>query len=165
MNSVTITSGYMPGAIGAVTQLHGAYYAEHWKLGLYFEAKVATELAAFLNRYNPAHDGLWLAHTDGTIIGAIVIDGIDADTQGARLRWFILAPGYQGRGIGSQLMNAAMHFCRESGFRRVYLTTFAGLASARHLYEKHGFRLYHEEDGSHLTGTSTLVEQQFEILL
>jgi GNAT superfamily N-acetyltransferase len=155
----------VPGALGRITELHGTYYAKHWDLGLYFEAKVASELAVFLSRLDPAHDGAWFASADGEIIGGVFIDGKDADTIGARLRWFILDPAYQGRGIGTLLINEALEFCRRVGFRRLYLTTFAGLKAARHLYEKHGFRLCAEEDGSHLTGKASLVEQVFELIL
>lgn len=161
MTDIELT-GYVPGALGRITELHGTYYHTHWDLGLYFEAKVATELAAFVKRFDPACDGIWLAREGGKVVGAVVIDGHDAAGEGARLRWFIIDPAYQGHGIGNQLMDAAMTFCREVGFRRVYLTTFAGLNAARHLYEKHGFRLCREEDGSHLTGKSSLVEQVFE---
>jgi GNAT superfamily N-acetyltransferase len=154
--------GYIPGAIGAITQLHGTYYNQHWDLGLYFEAKVATELSEFLNRFDLAHDGIWIARDGEKFVGAIVIDGKDAYGEGARLRWFIIAPAYQGQGVGNLLIEEAMSFCRVAGFQRVYLTTFAGLSAARHLYEKHGFRLCREEDGSHLTGKASLVEQVFE---
>lgn len=164
MSEIELT-GYIPGAIGAVTQLHGAYYHEHWDLGLYFEAKVASELVAFLIRFDPAYDGIWLARDGEKIVGAIVIDGVDAEGKGARLRWFIIDPAYQGRGLGNRLMEAAMSFCKRVGFRQVYLTTFAGLNTARHLYEKHGFRLCREEDGSYLTGKSALIEQVFEVIL
>ncbi len=164
MGEIELT-GYVPGAIGRVTELQATYYAKHWGLGLYFEAKAAAELAAFLSRFNPAHDGVWLAQADGGVVGSIFIDGSDAAGEGARLRWFIIAPDYQGRGLGNRLMEEAVSFCRRAGFRRVYLTTFAGLDTARHLYEKFGFRLCAEEDGSHLTGKSSLVEQRFELLL
>jgi GNAT superfamily N-acetyltransferase len=155
-------TAYYPGAIGAITGLHGAYYHEHWDLGLYFEAKVATELSEFLSRFDPAHDGIWVARDGETFVGAMVIDGRDAAGEGARLRWFIIDPASHGQGIGNLLMDEAMSFCRRVGFPRVYLTTFAGLSAARHLYEKHGFRLCREEDGSHLTGKASLIEQVFE---
>ncbi len=164
MDGVELT-GYVPGALGRITELHGSYYAKHWDLGLYFEAKVATELAAFLSRFDPAHDGAWFARVNGTIVGGVFIDGAEAETIGARLRWFILDPAFQGQGIGNLLINAAVDFCKQAGFRRVYLTTFAGLYTARHLYEKQGFRLCAEEDGSHLTGKASLVEQVFELIL
>lgn len=155
--------GYTPGAIGWVTQLHGEYYAQHWELGLYFEAKVATELSAFLNRLDPTTDGAWFARWNGKFAGAIFIDG--HDPLGPRLRWFIVAPEYHGKGVGSRLMDTAMAFCNQAGFKRVYLTTFAGLETARHLYDKHGFRVCHEEDASELTGKATLVEQVLEVFL
>jgi len=156
--------GYVPGALGRITQLHGTYYAQHWGLGLYFEAKVAIEMAEFLGRFNAEHDGMWFARINGEIVGSIVIDGSQAASEGARLRWFIVDPVYQGQGVGRQLMDAAMDFCREKQFRRVYLTTFEGLAAARHLYEKYGFQLCGEADGSHLTGNASLTEQVFEFL-
>ena len=37
--------GYVPGAIGRITELHATYYHEHWGFGRYFESKVATELS------------------------------------------------------------------------------------------------------------------------
>jgi GNAT superfamily N-acetyltransferase len=154
--------GYTPGALGRITELHGTYYHTHWGLDLYFEARVATELAAFLSRFDPSGDGAWFACDGDYVIGGIFIDGHDPAGEGARLRWFILDPAYQGRGVGNRLMQAAMDFCDQQGFPRVYLTTFAGLASARHLYEKHGFRLCAEIDATELTGDSSKVEQVFE---
>jgi len=156
--------GYVPGALGRIIALHGAYYAKHWGLGLYFEAKVAMEMAEFLNNFDSEHDGIWFVQVDGVIVGCIVICGESNDSQGARLRWFIIDSDYQGLGLGNRLMNVAMEFCRQKQFHRVYLTTFAGLHSARHLYEKHGFKLCGETDGHHLTGKDTLTEQVFEII-
>lgn len=162
MRKIQIRSGYIPGAIGKITELHGTYYHEHWNFGLFFEAKAAAELAEFLSRFDEAHDGLWLAVDGGSIGGAVAIDGSKAETKGARLRWFILAPEYQGQGIGHQLMHEAMHFCERAHFKRVYLTTFAGLDAARHLYEKWGFSLCEEGEDSHWG--MTVVEQTFERL-
>lgn len=161
MNKTIELTGYAPGAIGRITELHGIYYHQHWGMGLYFEAKIATELAAFLNRLDPARDGIWLAHIEGQIAGAIVIDGVDAETEGARLRWFIIAPEFQGYGLGNHLLSTALDFCKQTGFRRVYLTTFAGLDAARHLYEKVGFRLCEEQEDNHWG--RTVLEQKFAL--
>lgn len=164
MDAIDIT-GYVPGTLGWVTQKHATYYHEHWGLGLYFEARVATELAELLTRFDPARDGVWVAHVEGNIAGTIFIDGHEASTQGARLRWFFIDPHYQGHGIGNRLMQEMMTFCQQAGFQRIYLTTFSGLNVARHLYEKFGFRLCQEMDGRELTGSDTLVEQVFECFL
>ncbi len=163
MVEIEIT-GYIPGSLGRIIELHGQYYAKYWDLGLYFEAKVATELSEFLSRFDLQVDGAWFAQVKGQIVGGIFIDGSKADGIGARIRWFILDEDYQGLGIGKLLMQKAMTFCAEKQFRRVYLTTFSGLNTACHLYEKNGFRLCGEEDGADLTGKSSLIEQVFEYI-
>lgn len=165
MASIELISGYLPGAIGRITELHGAYYAKNWGLELYFEARVAAELAAFFTNFVPERDGAWFIRDGAQIVGGIFIDGSQTMGEGARLRWFILDPAYQGQGLGNRLMSEAIAFCKRKGFRRVYLTTFAGLESARHLYDKFGFQMCAEEDGSHLTGKASLVEQVMELLL
>jgi GNAT superfamily N-acetyltransferase len=156
---------YTPGALGRVIELHGRYYAQHWGLGLYFETRVAAELAELMSRFNPATDGAWFVQDYDTIVGSIFIDGRDAEGKGARLRWFIVHPNYHKLGFGHQLMDTAIGFCQERKFKRVYLTTFKGLDAAHHLYEKFGFRLCHEENGRELTGNDALIEQVFELRL
>ena len=156
-------TGYVPGAIGRVTELHAAYYKRHWDFDLFFESKVATELSEFIARFDPARDGFWLAMIDNMIVGAVAIDGSEAKTSGARLRWFIVSPEYQGRGIGQRLLGEAITFCRRATIRRVYLHSFAGLDPARHLYEKFGFVLCEEKEDT--TWGKTVTEQTFELFL
>jgi GNAT superfamily N-acetyltransferase len=156
-------SGYVPGAIGRVAELHGTYYSKHWGFDLFFESKVAIELSEFMRRFNEASDGFWVARMEGKIVGSIAIDGVEHDTQGAHLRWFILAPGNQGHGIGKMLLEEAVKFCQKKKFGRIYLWTFAGLDTARHLYEKFGFRLCEELEGNQWGRTVT--EQRFELIL
>src|SRR5690606_14193888 len=134
-------TGYTPGAIGRITELQAVYYATYWDLGLYFEAKAATEMSEFLSRFNPDRDGAWFARVAGEIVGGIFIDGKDAEGEGACLRWFILDPAYQGRGIGNRLMEAAMTFCKEKGFRRAYMTTSKAPTPARPRQEMYGCSL------------------------
>lgn len=143
-----IRLGYIPGAISAIAGLHIAYYNRHWGFGLYFEAKVAKDLSSFLLRYDPKRDGLWLLKEGSEVLGSIAIDGIHAETEGAHLRWFIVSDVQRGNGYGKALMAQAMSFCKDRGYKKVFLWTFRGLDAARHLYEKNGFRLVREEPGS-----------------
>lgn len=156
-------SQYTPGLLGRITELHARYYHRHWGFDLFFEAKVATELADFLQHFDSTRDGLWAAMMEGHIIGAIAVSGRDAATIGARLRWLIVVPEFQGRGYGKRLMRAALDFCRQTRFRRIYLTTFAGLDAARHLYEQEGFRVVVEQEDAHWG--KTVREQTFELML
>jgi GNAT superfamily N-acetyltransferase len=163
MPMIVNVSQYIPGLLGRITQLHAGYYHRHWGFDLFFETKVAAELGNFLHHFDPAIDGLWAVMTDDELVGSVAICGRDAGTLGARLRWLIVAPPYQGRGFGNQLMREAVGFCRRARFRRVYLTTFAGLDAARHLYEKEGFHVIVEQEDAHWG--KTVREQTFELLL
>ncbi len=158
----TLHRGYLPGCIGRITALHARFYSAHAGFGVYFESRVARELAAFCEGYDEARDGLWLALLDGQVEGAIAIDGAHADTDGAHLRWFITSDRLRGTGAGSRLLTEAMAFCDARGYRRTYLWTFDGLPAARHLYEKQGFRLVQQQPGQQW-GREVL-EQRFERL-
>lgn len=169
MDNIVI-AGYVPGAIGRVAELHARYYSAHWGFGLFFEARVAAGLAEFLQRFNPERDGFWTVCRGGRVLGALAIDGMKAASvgalpveAGAHLRWFILAEELRGQGVGDHLMREAVGFCRRCGHPSVFLWTFQGLSAARRLYEKHGFRLEEEREGSQW-GTVVL-EQRFVLAL
>ena len=163
MDAVEIHQGYILGAIGRVIELHGTYYQAHWRFGAFFEAKVASELAEFIRRYDAQRDGFWTAAVDGRVEGSIAIDGVHAAYEGAHLRWFIMSDALRGKGIGRRLMHAAVDFCRSRSYPRVYLWTFEGLHAARHLYEQAGFTLVEQHRGTQW-GTE-VSEQRFELLL
>ena len=163
MNEIEIRRGYIPGAIGRVVELHGAYYHAHWGFGAFFEAKVANGLAEFINRYDDQRDGLWTAAVNGRVEGSIAIDGAHATQEGAHLRWFILSDAIRGQGTGKRLIDVAIDFCRIKKHPRVYLWTFEGLHAARHLYEKAGFVLVEQHRGAQW-GTE-VTEQLFELRL
>ncbi len=141
--------GYRPGCIGQVVALHATYYAKRAGFGLPFEARVASGMVEFLQRFDAQRDGLWLCLDDeGHLLGSIAIDGLHHADEGAHLRWFIVADGARGQGLGRRLIGSAMDFCAQRGYRRVFLWTFEGLDAARHLYEQHGFRLDLQQPGS-----------------
>jgi GNAT superfamily N-acetyltransferase len=163
MPDIEIARGYVPGSLGRVVELHGAYYHNHWGFGLFFEAKVAAELSEFLKRFDESRDGFWTALVDGRIEGSITMDGIHAESEGAHLRWFIMSDALRGKGAGNRVIDTAINSCRSKGYKSIYLWTFEGLDAARHLYEKHGFKLAHCIRGTQW-GTE-VTEQRFECLL
>ncbi len=139
-------TGYYPGVVGKITEIHATYYYENWGFDVSFETQVGRELSEFIRDFEEDKDGFWVATIDGEFAGAIAIDGSEADEEGARLRWFIVPPEFQRRGVGSTLIKSAIDFCRQANFRKVYLWTFEGLDEARSLYEREGFRLSREHD-------------------
>jgi GNAT superfamily N-acetyltransferase len=158
MQEIFIKEGYEPGSIGRIAELHGIYYHKHWGFGCYFEAKVATELSGFLQRYDEKRDGIWVVKMGGHIEGSIIIDGIHTEDQGAHLRWFIMSDIVKGKGVGRKLINRAMEFCKSTGCKKIYLWTFEGLNAARHLYEGAGFRLVKQQTG---TQWGVMVNEQY----
>jgi GNAT superfamily N-acetyltransferase len=154
-------TGYVPGAVGKITELHAVYYHENWGLDASFEAQVGKELSEFILEFQEGRDGLWVVSSGGELAGSIVIDGRQSDTRGARLRWLIVAPQFQNLGVGHELLNHAVDFCQKAGHRHIYLWTFEGLDTARVMYEHVGFRLSEEMEAPQWG--KALVAQKFEL--
>jgi RimJ/RimL family protein N-acetyltransferase len=141
-----IRDGYRPAIIAEVMTLEMAYFTANWGFGRQFEAKLAADMGEFFARYDDSND-LFLGAFDcyDRLIGSITVDGINAAQHGAQLRWFVVNPSVQGRGVGQALMERIDVFLREHGYQRTFLTTFEGLEAARRLYERFGFRLVAED--------------------
>lgn len=152
-----IVQGYQPGCIGDVASLHARFYSQTSGFGVFFERRVATELAEFAQALPADGKALWLYVENGRTLGSIAIDG---DTAGgiAHLRWFIVDDALRGAGVGRRLLSLAMDFV-DQRFNETCLWTFKGLDAARHLYESAGFKLADEAEGSQW-GT-VVVEQRF----
>lgn len=158
-NSFKIVTGYHPGMIGRITEMHGGYYAREHNFGSFFEGKVAAGLADFSGRLDKPCNQIWLAMVNERIVGSVAIDGEDLGNNEAHLRWFILDDGCRGSGLGRKLIGEAMRFCDEQRFSSVQLWTFNKLTAARRLYESYGFELSNEWEGDQWGNTIT--EQQF----
>jgi len=156
-------SGYSPGVAGSITEAHAIYYYENWGFDVSFETQVGKELSEFLRQFEEKRDGFWVARVAGVFAGSIAIDGSDAHKQGARLRWFMVTPRFQGTGIGKILLRKSVEFCKEVPYRRVFLWTFKGLEAARYLYEEVGFRLIKEHEVRQWG--QVISEQMFELTL
>jgi GNAT superfamily N-acetyltransferase len=155
--------GYYPGVVGKITEIHAVYYHEHWGFDVSFETQVGKELSVFVSEFDESRDGLWAATADGKFAGAVAIDGHNAMVDGARLRWFIVAPDLQNAGLGNRLISRAVQFCKDKKYPKIFLWTFEGLDAARRLYERHNFRLCetHEVD----QWGQRIKEQKYELLL
>ena len=69
--TATTHHGILPGAIGRIIERHATYCSALAGFDVFFEAKVARELAGFWERYVDTRDGLWLAIRNDRIEGAI----------------------------------------------------------------------------------------------
>lgn len=156
---VEIYSGYRPGLIARITEMHARYYAREHGLGRRFESLVAGGLAEFCGRLDNPGNAIWTAQKGDEISGSLAIDGEDMGADIAHLRWFIVGENARGSGAGKRLLDTALAFVDEHGFRATHLSTFAGLDTAHHLYESRGFVLAEEHVGTHWG--KDLLEQSF----
>jgi GNAT superfamily N-acetyltransferase len=119
------------------------------------DAIADTWLAAFRETYDfpPAHTddevrgwvrrGLlpstetWVASRDGIVVGFMALRGERVEQLYVRRPW-------TGRGLGSRLLARARDACPDG----LELWTFQVNAAARRFYERHGFRVAEQTDGS-----------------
>ncbi len=153
-----ILTGYAPGLIGRVVTMHADFYSRETGFGAPFESMIAGGMAEFVSRMAGPSDCIWRLEYDGKICGSVTID-CHGGTDRAHLRWFILDDAVRGGGHGNTLMKLAVNHCDDHGLPEIYLTTFAGLDAARHLYEKYGFHLTEESPGQ--TWGRKVTEQTF----
>jgi GNAT superfamily N-acetyltransferase len=138
--SAEIRPGYEPGVIGRIGELHGRYYAATWGSGAAFEIQVLRDLCALVEAYDPRTDLLLTAHAGDRMVGSLVVMRVP-EQRAARLRFVIVDPAWQGRGIGRALLRAALAWCRERGVDACFLWTVEGLPASRAMYERAGFRV------------------------
>lgn len=158
--NVLIRNRLRPGDIGSLTYLHGTLYAKEYGWDHTFEAYVAGPLAEFAKSHSD-RDRIWIVEKDGTIAGSIAI--VEASRDEAQLRWFLLHPDLRGLGIGRKLMQDALQFCRDAGYRSVFLWTEARLEAAAALYRTYNFKL--TEEKTHQLWGTVVSEQRYDLKL
>ena len=149
------------GDIGYLTYLHGILYAKEYGYDQTFEAYVAGGLAEFVQSFNPSKDRIWLAETNGRIIGSVAIVG--HSKVDAQLRWFLVHPDYRRRGIGKELLKNALQFCKARRYKTIFLWTASELEGAGHLYTSFGFR--RTEEKTHEIWGKRVTEERYDLYL
>ena len=145
---------HQPGDIGWAVQQHGLLYAEQYGWDESFEALAAEVGAKFLRDFDPKWERGWIAEKDGENVGCVFL--VKQSEEVAKLRMLLVHPKARGLGIGKRLVEECIRFARMKGYRKITLWTNDILTTARHIYQRTGFKLVAEERhfsfGHHMVG-------------
>lgn len=102
-------------------------------------ADLAAEIEALPGPYRPPGGALFLAaRPDGQALGCVGLRPLDRTI--CEIRLLYVSPAARGCGLGDRLIDAALTEARRIGHRRVVADTAGSMASARKVWEAHGFR-------------------------
>jgi DNA-binding MarR family transcriptional regulator/GNAT superfamily N-acetyltransferase len=132
-----------PGDLGWVVARHAELYAQEYGWADNFEGVCAQIVADFATRRDPKYDRCWIAEKDGRNVGSVFL--VKDTDEIARLRLLLVESAVRGRGLGTRLTDECIRFARERGYRSITLWTHQVLTTARHIYERAGFRLRSSE--------------------
>ena len=118
---------------------HKALYETEYGFKPEFVHYVEKYVRLFDKNHDESNERIWIAEAGQEPVGVIAV--VRADGTTAQLRWFLLEPWMRGRGVGRKLMNTALGFCAERGYRHIFLWTVSILDAARHLYRSSGFAI------------------------
>lgn len=146
------------GDLSFLQQSHTEFYHREYQYTIPFEYYVGKAISAFYESYTPERSRIWIVEQAGRRLGSLVLQDRG---EAAQLRFFLLLPEAQGQGIGGQLLQNFLDFCREKGYQSAYFWTTDEQVVAGHLYRSVGFRVTEEKESQHF-GRKTL-EQRYEL--
>ena len=92
-----------------------------------------------LDYFRKDKDAIFILENNGVKVGCAAIKHDSEDV--AQFRYFFVEPELRGIGAGRMLLTKALDFCKEKGYKHVFLWTVSAQESARRLYANFGFEM------------------------
>lgn len=89
----------------------------------------------------------WIAVENGEVLGTVAIKKFSRDT--AILKRMFVKISMHGKGVGQSLLDYALKFAGEQGYKNIILNTHETMVRAQKFYEKNGFIKIGEHQGSY----------------
>ena len=89
-------------------------------------------------QFDNEKDCIYILDHEGVPSGCPAIKHVDELT--AKFRFFFLNSRIRGYGLGRELLDTSIDFCKEKGFNLIFLWTFSTLNAARYLYKRKGLK-------------------------
>jgi GNAT superfamily N-acetyltransferase len=86
---------------------------------------------------------IFVARIDGEIVGMVNLLFTISTAEGEPVCWLedmVVRPEQRGKGLGSRLLQHAVHYAKANGFARITLLTDRTNENAVRFYQRHGFR-------------------------
>jgi N-acetylglutamate synthase-like GNAT family acetyltransferase len=149
------------GDIEWIIKRHDTLYNEEYGFDETFKNYVSGSLKKFVKDFDSDKENIWIAEVNSKAVGIIAIAKID--NERAQLRWFLIEPYMRGKGLGRDLINVAIEFCKQKNYKNAMLWTVSILSAARHLYKSFGFTII--ETIEHEIWGKSLIEEKWYLSL
>jgi GNAT superfamily N-acetyltransferase len=140
---ISISHAFEPGDLGRLIEIHGIQNFQDYGFSPVHEAYCAQIASDFILNPDPGRAKAWLAKKDGAVVGSVLICELPNDV--AQLRLLFADKSVRGSGLGRWLTEDSVQYCREAGFKKVFLWTVDGLERAISIYKSLGFKLTDEK--------------------
>lgn len=158
VNPISIRN-FIKNDINNIILQHKILYAKEYNLSPIFGDYVEKGVHEFVQNYNNEKECMLIPEMNGKAVGSIAISKFDNQT--AHLRYFLLEPETRGRGLGHKLVDMALNFCREKGYKHVFLETISCLKTARHIYASKGFKITQTHENT--TWGKDILEERWDL--
>jgi GNAT superfamily N-acetyltransferase len=118
---------------------HGDLYARDEGFDASFPALVREIAVAFLAAHDATCEAGWIVWNKGARVGSIFV--VKEAPEVAKLRLVLLEPEMRGTGLAQAMLERAMGFARDAGYRRMRLWTHESHRAAGRMYARNGFAL------------------------
>jgi GNAT superfamily N-acetyltransferase len=137
---------FRPGDLGELIRIHGVQNALDYGFGPAHEAYCARVAANFILNPHPGRSRVWLVCRAEAAVGSVFI--VELPDATAQLRLLFVHASLRGLGLGRWLVQSAVEYAHEAGFRSVFLWTVRGLNRATGIYQDAGFLKTEEKSGA-----------------